>query len=66
VSDWRLTRPARDVPGQSIGAADYVVIAEIVETERFEQQASELVQFLADALDHLIASRGALIVRPVL
>ena len=66
VSDWRLTRPARDVPGQSIAAADYVVIAEIVETERFEQQASELVQFLADALDHLIASRGALIVRPVL
>jgi hypothetical protein len=66
VSDWRLTRPVRDVPGQSIGAADYVVIAEIVETDRFEQQASELVQSLADALDHLVASRGALIVRPVL
>ena len=28
VSDWRLTRPA-DVPGQSIGQADYVLIAEI-------------------------------------
>src|SRR5215217_8055602 len=27
VSDWRLTRPA-DVPGQSIGQADYVLIAE--------------------------------------
>jgi hypothetical protein len=40
VSDWRLTRPA-DVPGQSIGQADYVLIAEIVEVERFEQQASE-------------------------
>ena len=43
VSDWRLTRPA-DVPGQSIGQADYVLIAEIVEVERFEQQASEHVQ----------------------
>jgi hypothetical protein len=30
VSDWRLTRPA-DVPGQAIGQADYVLIAEIVE-----------------------------------
>jgi hypothetical protein len=36
VSDWRLTRPT-DVPGQSIGQADYVLIAEIVEVERFEQ-----------------------------
>jgi hypothetical protein len=36
VSDWRLARPA-DVPGQSIGQADYVLIAEIVEVERFEQ-----------------------------
>ena len=35
VSDWRLTRPA-DVPGQSMGQADYVLIAEIVEVERFE------------------------------
>ena len=30
VSDWRLTRPL-DVPGQSSEAADYVLIAEIVE-----------------------------------
>jgi hypothetical protein len=30
MSDWRLTRPA-DVPGQSIGQADYVLIAEILE-----------------------------------
>jgi hypothetical protein len=65
VTDWRLTRPS-DVPGQAIGAADYVLIAEIVEVERFEQQASEHVQHLADALDHLVASRGMLIVRPVL
>src|SRR5215207_4671319 len=65
VSDWRLTRPA-DVPGQSIGQADYVLIAEIVEVERFEQQASEHVQRLADDLAHLVSSRGMLLVRPVL
>src|SRR6201989_2164561 len=65
VSDWRLTRPA-DVPGQSIGQADYVLIAEIVEVERFEQQGSEHVQRLADELAHLVSSRGMLVVRPVL
>jgi hypothetical protein len=65
VSDWRLTRPS-DVPGQAIGQADYVLIAEIVEVERFEQQASEHVQRLADNLDHLISSRGMLVVRSVL
>src|SRR5215471_8815485 len=65
VTDWRLTRPS-DVPGQTIGQADYVLIAEIVEVDRFEQQASELVQRLADNLDHLVSSRGMLIVRPVL
>src|SRR5438477_6735879 len=37
VSEWRLTRPA-DVPGQSLDQADYVLIAEIVGVERFEQQ----------------------------
>ncbi len=65
VSDWHLARPA-DVPGQSIGQADYVLIAEIVEVERFEQQASEHVQRLADDLDHLVAGRGMLILRSVL
>src|SRR5215469_1450358 len=65
VSDWRLTRPA-DVPGQSIGQADYVLIAEIVEVERWEQQASEQVQRLAEDLEHLVSSRGMLVVRPVL
>jgi hypothetical protein len=66
VSDWRLTRPA-DVPGQSIGQADYVLIAEIVgKVERFEQQASEHVQRLADDLAHLVSSRGMLVLRPVL
>jgi hypothetical protein len=65
VSEWRLTRPS-DVPGQAIGQADYVLIAEIVEVERFEQQASEHVQRLEDDLGHLVASRGMLVVRPVL
>jgi hypothetical protein len=65
VSDWRLARPS-DVPGQAIGEADYVLIAEIVEVDRFEQQASEHVQRLADDLDHLVASRGMLVVRSVL
>jgi hypothetical protein len=65
VSDWRLTRPA-DVPGQSLGQADYVLIAEVVEVDRFEQQASELVERLEDELAHLVSSRGLLVVRPVL
>jgi hypothetical protein len=65
ISDWRLTRPS-DVPGQSIGQADYVLLAEIVEVDRFEQQASEHVQRLTDDLQHLVSSQGMLIVRPVL
>jgi hypothetical protein len=64
VSDWRLTRPA-DVPGQSLRDADYVLFAEIVEVDRFEQQATELIQGLTDDLDHLVSSRGLLVVRPV-
>jgi hypothetical protein len=65
VSDYRLTRPA-DVPGQSIGQADYVLFAEIVDLDRFEQQASERVQQLEDDLAHLVSTRGMLVVRPVL
>jgi hypothetical protein len=65
ISDWRLTRPA-DVPGQSIGQADYVLVAEIVEVDRFEQQASEHVQRLTEDLAHLVSSRGMLVLRPVL
>ena len=65
ISEWRLTRPA-DVPGQSIGQADYVLVAEIAEVDRFEQQASEHVQRLTDDLAHLVSKRGMLVVRPVL
>jgi hypothetical protein len=64
ITNWRLTRPA-DVPGQSMGEADYVLIAEIVEVDRFEQQASEHVQRLTDDLEHL-SSRGMLVLRPAL
>jgi hypothetical protein len=65
VSDWRLMRPS-DVPGQSIDQADYVLIAGIVAVERFEQQASEHVQRLADDLEHLVSSQGMLVLRSVL
>jgi hypothetical protein len=65
MSEWRLTRPA-DVPGQSIGQADYVLIAEINEVGRWEQQASEHVQRLEEDLAHLVSKRGMLVVRHVL
>jgi hypothetical protein len=65
VSDWRLMRPA-DVPGQSIGQADYVLIAQVLEVERFEQQAGDHVERLAEDLAHLVSGRGMLILRPVL
>ena len=65
VSEWRLTRPL-DVPGQSSEAADYVLIAEIVEIKRWQEQANELVQHLADDLGHLVSSRGMLVVGHVL
>ena len=65
VSEWRLTRPAV-LPGQAIGQADYVLIAEIVAVEHWEQQASEHIQRLADDLAHLVSSRGMLVVRPIL
>ena len=65
ASDGRLSRPA-DLPGQSIDQADYVLIADIVEVERWEQQASELVQRRADDLAHLVSNRGLLVLRPAL
>jgi hypothetical protein len=65
VREWRLTRPT-DVPGQSIGEADYVLIAEINELDRFQEQATDRIQQLADDLQHLVAHRGMLVVRHVL
>jgi hypothetical protein len=67
MSDWRLTRPM-DVPGQAGGgeAADYVLIAEIVNIETWGQQAEERVQELADQLAHLVSSRQMLVLEPVI
>jgi hypothetical protein len=65
LANWRLMRPT-DVPGQSIEEADYVLTAEILEVERFEQQGSEHVQRLADDLGHLVSSQGMLVLRPTL
>ena len=65
MPDWQLTRPM-DVPGQAIDAADYVLIAEIVNLERWEQQAEERVQALADDLEHLVSSRRMLVLERVL
>jgi hypothetical protein len=65
ISDWRLTRPT-DVPGQASDSADYVLIAEIVNIEHWQQQAEERVQGLADDLAHLVSSRRMLVLQPIL
>jgi hypothetical protein len=64
VSDWRLAQPA-DVPGQTRDEADYVLVIEFAEIDRFEEQATERIESLADDLDHLVKSRGMLILRSV-
>jgi hypothetical protein len=65
VTEWRLSKPI-NLPGQSIDAADYVLIIEIVEVERWQEQATERVEQLADDLQHLVSSRGMLVVEHVL
>ena len=65
VADWRLTRPM-DLPGQPSESADYVLIAEIVDIQRWQQQAEILVQNLADDLADLVSSRKMLVVRRIL
>jgi hypothetical protein len=65
VSDWRLTRPV-NVPGQTSEPADYVLIAEITEVDRWELQASEQVQRLADDIAHLVSTPRMLVVKRVL
>jgi hypothetical protein len=67
MSDWRLTRPT-NVPGQAGGgqAADYVLIAEIVNIESWQQQAEERIQELADDLEHLVSSRQMLVLEHVI
>ncbi len=65
MENWRLTRPA-DVPGQAIDSADYVLIAEIVNVEHWQQQAEQRVDELADALGHLVSSRRMLVLERIL
>src|SRR5689334_6549717 len=66
MSQWRLTRPM-DVPGQAGGgdAADYVLIAEIVNVENWKEQAEERIQQLADDLAELVSSRQMLVLEGV-
>ena len=65
MEDYRLTRPM-DIPGQAIESADYVLIAEIVNVEHWQQQAEERVQTLADDLEHLVSSRRMLVLERIL
>jgi hypothetical protein len=65
VADWRLTRPV-NVPGQPSEPADYVLIAEITELDRWQLQATEQVQRLADELAHLVSARTMLVLERVL
>ena len=65
MSDWRLTRPT-DVPGQASESADYVLIAEIVNIERWQREAEQRVQELADDLAHLVSSRKMLVLQRIL
>ena len=65
MSEWRLTRPT-DVPGQASESADYVLIAEIVNIEHWQQQAERRVQALADDLEHLVSSRRMLVLERIL
>ena len=67
MADYRLTRPT-DLRGQAGGgeAADYVLIAEIVNVENWGQQAEERTQQLADDLAHLVSSRQYLVLERVL
>jgi hypothetical protein len=65
VSDWRLTRPM-DVPGQPTESADYVLISEVTDVDRWEGPVSEQVQRLADELAHFVSARGMLVLERIL
>ena len=65
MSDYRLTRPM-DVPGQASESADYVLIAEIHNIQRWQQQAEQRVESLEDDLAHLVSSRRMLILERIL
>ena len=64
MADYRLTRPM-DIPGQAIESADYVLIAEIVNVEHWQQQAELRVEALAEDLEHLVSSRRMLVLERI-
>jgi hypothetical protein len=55
-----------DVPGQAGESADYVLIAEIHNIERWQQQAEERVESLEDELADLVSSRKMLVLQRIL
>lgn len=65
VPEWRLTRPM-DVPGQATESADYVLIAEIVDVQRWQEQAERLIEGLGEAMADLVSSRNMLVLQRVL
>ena len=52
--------------GWTMGGDDAALDLEKQRIDRFEEQATERVESLADDLDHLVKSRGMLILRSVL
>jgi hypothetical protein len=64
MSTWRLERP-RDVPGQGAEAAEYVLLAEIAQVDRWDEEAGEQVERLFDKLMHLVWRPKMFVVRPI-
>ncbi len=64
VSSWRLERPV-DVPGQDADLADYVLLAEIAEVDRWEDEGGDHVRLFFDKLLELVFSPQMLVVRPL-
>jgi hypothetical protein len=64
----RLMASDRDVVGGSLDtmSADYVLIAEIHNIQRWQQQAEARVESLEDDLAHLVSSRKMLVLRRIL
>jgi hypothetical protein len=53
-------------PDKAIESADYVLIAEIVNIEHWQQQAELRVQTMADELERLVSSRRMLVLERIL
>jgi hypothetical protein len=64
VSSWSLERPI-DVPGQDPDVADYVLLAELAEVDRWEEEDGQLIESLFGKLLELVFSPQLLVVRPV-